>query len=57
MISLFLVKAQKSVEQKIVDKLWEKGYDEQYILNLKGKIADPLRIKLANLMRDKIHEQ
>ena len=57
MISLLLVKAQKSVEQRIVDKLWEKGYDEQYILNLKGKIADPLRIKLANLMRDKIHEQ
>lgn len=47
----------KSAEQRIVDKLWENGYDEQYILNLKGKIADPLRIKLANLMRDKIHEQ
>lgn len=46
----------KSVEQRIVDKLWEKGYDEQYILNLKHKIADPLRIKLANLMRDKIRE-
>jgi len=47
----------KSVEQRIVDRLWKKGYKEQDVLSLKDKIADPLRIKLANLMRDKIHEQ
>lgn len=47
----------RSIERRIVDRLWECGYSEEDVLNLKGKdISDPLRIKVANLLRDKERE-
>lgn len=49
--------AQFSFENRIINRLWKSGFSEEDVLMLKGKISDPVRVNLANRIRDKYNKQ
>lgn len=49
--------AELSFENRIIDRLWKSGFSEEDILMLKGNLPDPVRVNLANRIRDKYNKQ